>query len=122
MLIFPQSACQAAAAFCKAKGKNISKLAMQYSLANKDISSVLVGMNSVRQVLFHYIAPCFHYFICCGSFRLNLFVTVSESFLSLYCLINSSGMVLLAQIHKYDHLCILCEVFVCTSSVCKSAI
>ncbi|KAL9404679.1 hypothetical protein POPTR_001G287100v4 [Populus trichocarpa] len=45
-----KSACQAAAAFCKAKGKNISKLAMQYSLANKDISSVLVGMNSVRQV------------------------------------------------------------------------
>uniref|UniRef100_A0A6N2LVQ5 NADP-dependent oxidoreductase domain-containing protein n=1 Tax=Salix viminalis TaxID=40686 RepID=A0A6N2LVQ5_SALVM len=45
-----KSTCQAAAAFCKAKGKNISKLAMQYSLANKDISSVLVGMNSVRQV------------------------------------------------------------------------
>lgn len=61
MLIFPQSTCQAAAAFCKAKGKNISKLAMQYSLANKDISSVLVGMNSVRQVLLHYIVPCFHY-------------------------------------------------------------
>lgn len=47
---FPQSACQAAAAYCKEKGKNISKLAMQYSLSNKDISSVLVGMNSVRQV------------------------------------------------------------------------
>ncbi|XP_015893319.3 L-galactose dehydrogenase [Ziziphus jujuba] len=45
-----KSACQAAAAYCKAKGKNISKLAMQYSLSNKDISSVLVGMNSVRQV------------------------------------------------------------------------
>ncbi|EXB22715.1 D-arabinose 1-dehydrogenase [Morus notabilis] len=45
-----KSACQAAAAFCKEKGKNISKLAMQYSLSNKDISSVLVGMNSVRQV------------------------------------------------------------------------
>ncbi|KAA8536326.1 hypothetical protein F0562_028804 [Nyssa sinensis] len=42
--------CQAAAAYCKEKGKNISKLAMQYSLSNKDISSVLVGMNSVRQV------------------------------------------------------------------------
>ncbi|KAH7575502.1 hypothetical protein ACOSP7_004858 [Xanthoceras sorbifolium] len=45
-----KSACQAAAAYCKEKGKNISKLAMQYSLSNKDISSVLVGMNSVRQV------------------------------------------------------------------------
>lgn len=43
-------ACQAAAAYCKDKGKNISKLAMQYSLSNKDISSVLVGMNSVQQV------------------------------------------------------------------------
>ncbi|KAF3434603.1 hypothetical protein FNV43_RR21688 [Rhamnella rubrinervis] len=45
-----KSSCQAAAAYCKGKGKNISKLAMQYSLSNKDISSVLVGMNSVRQV------------------------------------------------------------------------
>ncbi|XP_057967681.1 L-galactose dehydrogenase [Malania oleifera] len=45
-----KSACQAAAAHCREKGKNISKLAMQYSLANKDISSVLVGMNSIRQV------------------------------------------------------------------------
>ncbi|KAL6964179.1 L-galactose 1-dehydrogenase [Sarracenia purpurea var. burkii] len=43
-------ACQAAAAYCKEKGKNISKLAMQYSLSNKDISSILVGMNSVKQV------------------------------------------------------------------------
>uniref|UniRef100_A0A0D6QUY9 NADP-dependent oxidoreductase domain-containing protein n=1 Tax=Araucaria cunninghamii TaxID=56994 RepID=A0A0D6QUY9_ARACU len=45
-----KSACAAAAAHCKAKGKNISKLALQYSLKNKDISSVLVGMNSVEQV------------------------------------------------------------------------
>ncbi|XP_065872458.1 L-galactose dehydrogenase [Euphorbia lathyris] len=45
-----KSGCQAAAAYCKEKGKNISKLAMQYSLANKDISTVLVGMNSVNQV------------------------------------------------------------------------
>lgn len=45
-----KAACQAAADFCKEKGKNISKLAMQYSLSNKDISSVLVGMNSVQQV------------------------------------------------------------------------
>ncbi|KAK4744952.1 hypothetical protein SAY87_011264 [Trapa incisa] len=45
-----KSACQEAAVFCKRKGKNISKLALQYSLSNKTISSVLVGMNSVRQV------------------------------------------------------------------------
>ncbi|XP_050212008.1 L-galactose dehydrogenase [Mercurialis annua] len=45
-----KSACQAAASHCKNKGKNISKLAMQYSLSNKDIASVLVGMNSVSQV------------------------------------------------------------------------
>ncbi|KAF5743964.1 L-galactose dehydrogenase [Tripterygium wilfordii] len=45
-----KAACQAAATYCKEKGKNISKLAMEYSLSNKDISSVLVGMNSVRQV------------------------------------------------------------------------
>jgi L-galactose dehydrogenase len=49
-----QSACQAAAMYCKERGKNISKLAMQYSLSNKDISSVLVGMNSIKQVLFHH--------------------------------------------------------------------
>ncbi|XP_052192030.1 L-galactose dehydrogenase [Diospyros lotus] len=45
-----KAACKAAATYCKEKGKNISKLAMQYSLSNKDISSILVGMNSVRQV------------------------------------------------------------------------
>lgn len=45
-----KSVCRAAAAYCKEKGKNISKLAMQYSLSNKDISSVLVGMNSIIQV------------------------------------------------------------------------
>ncbi|KAH9301135.1 hypothetical protein KI387_012718, partial [Taxus chinensis] len=45
-----KSACAAATTHCKAKGKNISKLALQYSLKNKDISSVLVGMNSVQQV------------------------------------------------------------------------
>ncbi|KAK9163508.1 hypothetical protein Syun_004410 [Stephania yunnanensis] len=45
-----KSACKAASAHCREKGKNISKLAMQYSLSNKDISTVLVGMNSVKQV------------------------------------------------------------------------
>ncbi|KAF8019707.1 hypothetical protein BT93_G0412 [Corymbia citriodora subsp. variegata] len=45
-----KSACRDAAAFCQKKGKNISKLAMQYSLTNKDISSMLVGMNCVKQV------------------------------------------------------------------------
>ncbi|XP_043709004.1 L-galactose dehydrogenase [Telopea speciosissima] len=45
-----KSASKAVVAHCKAKGKNISKLALQYSLSNKEISTVLVGMNSVRQV------------------------------------------------------------------------
>ncbi|KAK1418260.1 hypothetical protein QVD17_27403 [Tagetes erecta] len=45
-----KAACQTAAAFCKKKGKDISKLAMQYSLCNKDISTILVGMKSVEQV------------------------------------------------------------------------
>ncbi|KAF5187648.1 Aldo-keto reductase protein, partial [Thalictrum thalictroides] len=45
-----KSACKDAADYCKEKGKNISKVAMQFSLSNRGISSVLVGMNSVRQV------------------------------------------------------------------------
>ncbi|XP_020100367.1 L-galactose dehydrogenase [Ananas comosus] len=45
-----KSACRAAAAHCKKKGKNISKVALQYSLMNKEISTVLVGMNSPEQV------------------------------------------------------------------------
>lgn len=48
--IWSQAACQTAAAFCKKKGKDISKLALQYSLSNKDISTILVGMKSVEQV------------------------------------------------------------------------
>ncbi|KAL2615312.1 hypothetical protein AAZX31_08G062500 [Glycine max] len=50
-----KSACQAAATHCKEKGKNISKLALQYSLLNKEITSVLVGMKSVEQVCFHML-------------------------------------------------------------------
>lgn len=61
--LLAQAACQAAAAFCKEKGKNISKLAMQYSLSNKDISSILVGMNSVRQVMtYHCSYRCNFFF------------------------------------------------------------
>ncbi|XP_076912508.1 L-galactose dehydrogenase-like [Bidens hawaiensis] len=45
-----KAACSTAADFCKKKGKDISKLAMQYSLCNKDISTILVGMKSVEQV------------------------------------------------------------------------
>ncbi|PNY10385.1 L-galactose dehydrogenase-like protein, partial [Trifolium pratense] len=56
VMITPQSqrslnsACRAAATYCKENGKNISKLALQYSLLNKEITSVLVGMKSVEQV------------------------------------------------------------------------
>lgn len=45
-----KAACQSASAYCKEKGKNISKLAIQFSLSKKDISTILVGMNSVSQV------------------------------------------------------------------------
>lgn len=45
-----KAACRTAAGYCKVKGKNISKLALQYSLSNKDVDTVLVGMNSVMQV------------------------------------------------------------------------
>jgi hypothetical protein len=47
-----QSACKAAADHCRKKGKSITKLAMQYSLMNNEISTVLVGMNSLEQVHF----------------------------------------------------------------------
>lgn len=50
-----QAACRDAVAYCKNEGKNISKLALQYSLSNKEISSVLVGMNSIRQVQTLYL-------------------------------------------------------------------
>lgn len=45
-----QVACAKAASHCKRKGKNISKLALQFALENGDISTTLVGMNSVEQV------------------------------------------------------------------------
>lgn len=45
-----KAACRAAVDLCKRRGKNISKLALQYSLANTDISSILVGMKSVKEV------------------------------------------------------------------------
>ncbi|ESQ53778.1 hypothetical protein EUTSA_v10026635mg [Eutrema salsugineum] len=45
-----KSACKAAVSHCNSKGKKITKLALQYSLANKAISSVLVGKSSVSQV------------------------------------------------------------------------
>ncbi|CAA7387751.1 unnamed protein product [Spirodela intermedia] len=45
-----KASCRAAADHCRGKGKNISHLALQYSLGNKGVASVLVGMNSVKQV------------------------------------------------------------------------
>ncbi|KAJ4746533.1 Voltage-gated potassium channel subunit beta-1 [Rhynchospora pubera] len=45
-----KGACKLAAEHCRKKGKQITKIAMQYSLLNKDISTVLVGMNSPTQV------------------------------------------------------------------------
>lgn len=56
-----QSACAAAAIHCKEKGKNISKLALQFALDNQDISTTLVGMNSVEQVRnkHYFLSLCF---------------------------------------------------------------
>ncbi|VFQ68410.1 unnamed protein product [Cuscuta campestris] len=45
-----KAACRAAASYCKGKGKNISKIAIKYSLANAEVSTILVGMKSVAQV------------------------------------------------------------------------
>ncbi|KAG9128678.1 hypothetical protein Leryth_018319 [Lithospermum erythrorhizon] len=45
-----KNACREAVAYCKEKGKSITKLALQFSLSNPTISTVLVGMNSVKQV------------------------------------------------------------------------
>ncbi|KAL2623645.1 hypothetical protein R1flu_003850 [Riccia fluitans] len=45
-----KDACAAAAAHCRSKGKDITKLALQYSLSNPDIATTLVGMCSVDQV------------------------------------------------------------------------
>lgn len=45
-----KAACASAAAYCKQKDKNISKLALQFALKNRDIATTLVGMNSVEQV------------------------------------------------------------------------
>ncbi|XP_062204075.1 L-galactose dehydrogenase-like [Phragmites australis] len=45
-----KSACRAAVDHCRKKGKSITKLAMQYSLMNNEISTVLVGMSSSEQV------------------------------------------------------------------------
>ncbi|XP_073273394.1 L-galactose dehydrogenase-like isoform X2 [Primulina huaijiensis] len=46
-----KAACQAAAAaHCKKKGKNVLKTTMQFSLSNQDILTILVGMNSIKQV------------------------------------------------------------------------
>ncbi|KAF3617451.1 L-galactose dehydrogenase [Capsicum chacoense] len=45
-----KAACRAAVDHCKERGKNISKLALQYSLTNTDISTILVGMKSVKEV------------------------------------------------------------------------
>ncbi|XP_074312772.1 L-galactose dehydrogenase-like [Silene latifolia] len=45
-----KATCRAAADYSKQNGINISKLALQYSLTNEDLSTVLVGMGSVKQV------------------------------------------------------------------------
>jgi L-galactose dehydrogenase len=55
-----QSACRAAADHCRKKGRSITKLAMQYSLMNNEISTILVGMNSSEQVDWIFWAFAFY--------------------------------------------------------------
>ncbi|CAM6012011.1 unnamed protein product [Sphagnum balticum] len=43
-------ACNKAIEVCKAQGKSIAKLALQYAMRNHDIAITLVGMNSIEQV------------------------------------------------------------------------
>jgi len=43
-------ACNKAVEVCKAQGKSIAKLALQYAMRNHDIATTLVGMNSIEQV------------------------------------------------------------------------
>jgi L-galactose dehydrogenase len=43
-------ACNKAIEVCKAQGKSIAKLALQYAMRNYDIATTLVGMNSIEQV------------------------------------------------------------------------
>ncbi|CAK9251313.1 unnamed protein product [Sphagnum jensenii] len=43
-------ACNKAIEVCKAQGKSIAKLALQYAMRNHDIATTLVGMNSIEQV------------------------------------------------------------------------
>lgn len=64
---FYQSACRAAADHCKKKGKNITKLAMQYSMMNSEISTVLVGMNSPKQV-YNLPHSLLNFFLLCSIF------------------------------------------------------
>ncbi|KAJ7248911.1 hypothetical protein O6H91_16G059200 [Diphasiastrum complanatum] len=45
-----KSACADAAKHCRERGVSISKLALEYSLKNPDISTTLIGMSSVEQV------------------------------------------------------------------------
>ena len=42
--------CKETATYCQNKGKNLSKLALQYALNNQNISSTLVGMSSLKEL------------------------------------------------------------------------
>ena len=45
-----QAACARAAAHCKERGRSLSRLAMQFALANQRLHTVVVGMASVAEV------------------------------------------------------------------------
>jgi aryl-alcohol dehydrogenase-like predicted oxidoreductase len=53
--------CAQAAAYCKSKGADLSRLAMQFALANEDIATTLVGTATeahVKNNLAALEAPC----------------------------------------------------------------
>lgn len=104
-----QSACQAAATHCKENGKSISKLAMQYSLLNKEITSVLVGMKSVEQVLFRNLPelPYLIVYIDISIFwKSMIWRIMHETLLKTFCI-----SVLFGQSNRYLSLCIVWSIY-----------
>jgi predicted aldo/keto reductase-like oxidoreductase len=54
-----QAACAQATEVCKAHGKSIAQLALQYALRNRNIVTTLVGMSSVD------VVSCLMQLKCC---------------------------------------------------------
>lgn len=50
LYVLVQAACAQATEVCKAQGKSIARLAVQYALRNRNVATTLVGMSSVDVV------------------------------------------------------------------------